>query len=302
VLKLYYFKSADGVPNFGDDLNPWLWGQLLGDYLASESDTILSGIGTLLNERFPRARRTIVFGSGVGFGSSIPRIDDTWTFSCVRGPLSAQALGLPASLAITDPALFVADFLPKETVAPRHKFSYMPHYRNANDHWAAVCRMLGFGYVDPRAPMEDVLAGIRGSHVLIAEAMHGAIVADALGVPWIPVRTAGVGTLEFKWRDWCESLSLSYRPHHVVPIFAVSTDVRLTIKKGLAAAQLSWISRTAPPQLSDSRLRSQRLAQLHERLEQLKRDLEREKSTSPPSSHIGPATEPRHSHYAAEGR
>ena len=80
MLKLYYFQSADGVPNFGDDLNPWLWRHLLGDYLTSESDTVFSGIGTLLNDRFPRAKKTIVFGSGVGFGSGIPRVDDSWTF------------------------------------------------------------------------------------------------------------------------------------------------------------------------------------------------------------------------------
>ena len=282
MLKLYYFKSADGVPNFGDDLNPWLWQHLLGDYLAHESDTIFSGIGTLLNDRFPRAKRTIVFGSGVGFGSGIPRVDDSWTFYCVRGPLSARALGLPASLAITDPALFIANLLPREIAGPRHKWSYMPHYRNANDHWEVVCRTLGFGYVDPRTPMQSVLDGIRRSDVLITEAMHGAIVADALGIPWTTVRTAGAGTLEFKWRDWCESLGVVYHPHHVVPIFADSSSrMRLMVKQGLAAAQLSWIARTAQPQLSDAGLRAQRLAQLHERLERLKHDLEHEAVLTP---------------------
>jgi len=273
VLKLYYFQSADGVPNFGDDLNPWLWRHLLGDYLTSESDTVFSGIGTLLNDRFPRAKRTIVFGSGVGFGSGIPRVDDSWTFYCVRGPLSAQALGIPDTLAITDPALFIADVVPREIQAERIKFSYMPHYRNAGDHWAAVCRMLGFGYVDPREPMESVLNGIRRSDVLIAEAMHGAIVADALDVPWIAVRTAGAGTLEFKWRDWCASLDLVYRPHHVVPIFPGTSPLRVMVKKALAATQLAWIARTAVPQLSEERIKRERLAQLHERLETLKQDL-----------------------------
>jgi succinoglycan biosynthesis protein ExoV len=104
--------------------------------------------------------------------------------------------------------------------------------------------------------------------------MHGAIVADALGVPWIPVRTGGAGTLEFKWRDWCGSVGLSYRPHHVVPLYAASrSPVRRTVKKGVAAAQLSWISRTAEPQLSEARIRSNRLARLHERLDCLKRDV-----------------------------
>jgi succinoglycan biosynthesis protein ExoV len=222
VFQLYYFKSADGVPNFGDDLNPWVWRQLLGDHVVDDSDTLFAGIGTLLNDRFPRAPRTIVFGAGVGFGS--------WTFYCVRGPLSAHALGLPASCAITDPALFVADLVSDPAAPPFRRFSYMPHYRNANEHWASVCRTLGFGYIDPRQPMHAVIEGIRSTHVLIAEAMHGAIVADALGVPWIAARTGGAGTLEFKWRDWCASLNLSYRPHHVLPLFASSpSDVKLSV-------------------------------------------------------------------------
>jgi succinoglycan biosynthesis protein ExoV len=277
VFQLYYFKSADGVPNFGDDLNPWIWQQLLGDHLVDDGDTLFAGIGTLLNDRFPRARRTIVFGSGVGFGSGLPRVDSTWTFYCVRGPLSAQALGLPASCAITDPALFVADLVSEPAAPPVRCFSYMPHYRNANDHWASVCRMLGFGYIDPRQPMQTVLEAIRGTNVLIAEAMHGAIVADALGIPWIGVRTGGAGTLEFKWRDWCGSLALVYRPHHVVPLFASSpSDARLAVKKAVAAAQLSWISRTAHPQLSAPSVRRRRREQLHGRLELLRRDVERE--------------------------
>ena len=285
MLKLHYFKSADGVPNFGDDLNPWLWRQLLAGYVASESDTLFAGIGTLLNDRFPRSTRTIVFGSGVGFGTGIPRVDESWTFYCVRGPLSAHALGLPPTLAITDPALFVANLLPEWAAAPPFAFSYMPHYRNASDHWATVCRRLGFGYVDPRSPLESVLDGIRCSRVLITEAMHGAIVADALGIPWIAVRTGGAGTLEFKWRDWCASLGVAYRPHHVVPIFPSASAVRLTMKKGLAAAQLSWIARTAQPQSSDPDVRAHRLTRLHERLAQLKRDLDRERTVRP--HHLG---------------
>jgi len=96
------------------------------------------------------------------------------------------------------------------------------------------------------------------------------------------VRTAGAGTLEFKWRDWCESLGVVYRPHHVVPIFADSSSrMRLMVKQGLAAAQLSWIARTAQPQLSDAGLRAQRLAQLYERLERLKHDLEHEAVLTP---------------------
>ena len=37
--------------------------------------------------------------------------------------------------------------------------------------------------------------------------MHGAIVADALRVPWIPARLYG-HFMEFKWRDWTESIEV----------------------------------------------------------------------------------------------
>ena len=92
MLKLFYFKSADGVPNFGDDLNPWLWRRLLAGYLSDDAPTLLTGIGTILNDRVPKASETLVFGSGVGFGGGLPQVDASWTIYCVRGPLSAQAL------------------------------------------------------------------------------------------------------------------------------------------------------------------------------------------------------------------
>jgi succinoglycan biosynthesis protein ExoV len=277
VVKLFYFRSTDGVPNFGDDLNPWIWSSLLGDYLCEDSDTLLSGIGTLLNDRFPKAHRTIVFGSGVGFGSGLPQVDDTWTFYCVRGPLSAEAVRLKASAAVTDPALFVASLVTRQAPALTSAYSYMPHFRNASFHWKAVCQRLGFGYIDPRGDPQSVIAAMCASRVLITEAMHGAIVADALGIPWIAVRTGGPGVLDFKWRDWCGSLDIRYRSHAMIRLYAsAAPGVKLAVKSAIATAQLFRISR-AEPQLSSDSVRAARLAELHERLSRLKRDLSQSK-------------------------
>jgi len=59
--------------------------------------------------------------------------------------------------------------------------------------------------------VQKTLTAIQQSRLLIAEAMHGAIVADALRVPWIPIRFHK-HILPFKWRDWCASLNMSYDP------------------------------------------------------------------------------------------
>ena len=78
-MKLFYFQHPF-YDNVGDDLNRWLWSELLPNFLDDNADTLLIGIGTLLNDTIPQARRTLVFGSGVGYGNGLPAIDNTWSF------------------------------------------------------------------------------------------------------------------------------------------------------------------------------------------------------------------------------
>jgi len=122
-MRLYFYQDAAG--NFGDDLNSWLWPRLIPELLDSDDGALLVGIGTLLNDRIPAAPRKFVFGSGAGYGAK-PRIDQSWSFLCVRGPLTAAALGLPSELAVTDSAALVNRLA---VVGPkRHRVSFMPHH------------------------------------------------------------------------------------------------------------------------------------------------------------------------------
>src|SRR6266545_5861186 len=122
-MKLYFYQDSAG--NFGDDLNAWLWPRLIPDLLGSDDGVLLVGIGTLLNNRVPAASMKLVFGSGAGYGAK-PRIDGSWKILCVRGPLTADALGLPPELAVTDSAALVNRLAP--VVAKRHAVSFMPHH------------------------------------------------------------------------------------------------------------------------------------------------------------------------------
>ncbi len=278
-MKLHYWhKTRWGMPirNFGDALNPWLFSRLFGNVLDSNESEVILGIGTLINDRLiskiPQAQKIHVFGTGVGYGThlkNLPSIDEKWDIQWLRGPLSAQALGLPQSLALTDSALLVADFI-KPSLQKTHQFSFMPHLYQAISGslvWKKICNEYNILYIDPRLPVDDILEMMNHSSVVIAEAMHGAIVADALRIPWIPVIT-GENILHFKWDDWCASVGLTYNPISLSKVTYASYIKRSQIKR--ARKDFRQIMKTTPL-LSSSTLHLELLQRMHTIIDNFKR-------------------------------
>jgi succinoglycan biosynthesis protein ExoV len=66
-VRLFYYRGENGVTNFGDELNWYIWPHLLPGVFDEDDGTQFVGIGTLLNDRVPAAARTVVFGAGVGY-------------------------------------------------------------------------------------------------------------------------------------------------------------------------------------------------------------------------------------------
>jgi hypothetical protein len=213
-LKLHYFRDPRG--NFGDDLNPWLWPQAAPGLLDDDERELLVGIGTLLNHRLPEGPVKHVMGSGAGYGDA-PRGGPGLVVHAVRGPMTARLLGLPADKAITDAAVLIRG-LPLPPPAPRCKVGVM-FTGHALQHfdWEAVCARTGFTFISCHWSVQRVLAAMLGCEVLLTEAMHGAIVADALRVPWVPITCTDI-VLGFKWQDWLSSLEMSYEPSAVEPL------------------------------------------------------------------------------------
>jgi succinoglycan biosynthesis protein ExoV len=215
-VKLHYFKDPRG--NFGDDLNPWLWPRLLPGLLDDDDRELLIGIGTLLNHRLPSAKWRHIVGSGVGYGRS-PSIDEGTCFHAVRGFESARILGLPDDRVITDPAVLLRTVPLPSVLLPRARFGLMLTGRSLQQFdWAAVCRRADVAFISCHWSVERVLQEIRRCDTLLTEAMHGAIVADALRVPWIAV-TCSREVLAFKWRDWLSSVRMNYEPVHILPLY-----------------------------------------------------------------------------------
>ena len=215
-MKLFYYKAKKPSKNFGDELNPWLWPRLL-PHFDNSPRSVFIGIGTVLNDVAPdwvtQADNVIFFSTGVGYGRSL-RVEKqpNWRIYCVRGPLSARRLRLSTQFAITDGAALLRRYFSPVAAADRiYNCSYMPHFRHGSPlRLKAACQQVGIHYIDPASEVEAVIEEISRSKVLISEAMHGAIVADTLRVPWIPVRTSPK-VLIFKWQDWCASVKVPYR-------------------------------------------------------------------------------------------
>lgn len=196
-MKLVFYRGER--PNFGDELNLWIWPQLLGPIFDSDPCQQFLGIGSIIGiHNLPPGSTKIVCGAAfVPEYASSPLLDSSWHIYFVRGPRTASLLNLPSELGVGDPGSLVREILlPGKSLPKTHSVGFMPHWVSANTgNWQEVCAQSGVQYIDPRAPLTEVLEKLRTTETIITEAMHGAIVADALDVPWIPVNPSrrGIG-------------------------------------------------------------------------------------------------------------
>lgn len=209
-MKLFYFKSNIG--NFGDDLNPWLWNKIFGDLESYQANIEFIGVGSILDNRIKSSPNNVVFGSGVRSFNPLTNLKES-EFIFVRGPISSKVLGgVPF---ITDSA-YCLGLLPeyKKTQIKKYKCSIIPYFRHLDKfNWEGFCIKNGFNFINVTDPVEEVIKQINESEKVIAGAMHGAIIADVLRVPWVRLRFGKHGyesaeTSELKWNDWMLSMEL----------------------------------------------------------------------------------------------
>lgn len=217
-MKLTYFRSENN-PNFGDELNPYIWPKLLPDgFLDSDERELFIGIGSTIYNTYPDRSRKIVLGAGYGGYTALPNTTDgTWDFIFVRGPQSARLLKLPDQLAVTDSAVLIRYLSDLPSPSLGIDVSFIPHFGSLlTGVWDEVCHDAGIKIIDPRRCVEDTLSDILGSRLVICEAMHGAIVADALRIPWIAVKPINKSN-HMKWWDWAASLDIDLKWAELYP-------------------------------------------------------------------------------------
>lgn len=209
-MRLYVWRGTDATRNFGDELNTLLWPRLLPELLGDKPDALLLGIGSVLDARHDAAVIKVVAGAGYGGYQPLPALDARWIIHWVRGPRTAHLLGLPPLHAIGDPAMLLP--LAGWDRSPcGDAVGFMPHFESlVHGAWAPAARQAGVELIDPRAEPEAIIAAIGNCRLLLSEAMHGAIVADALRIPWVALRPLS-RVHRAKWHDWAEGLGLRIR-------------------------------------------------------------------------------------------
>lgn len=213
-MKLFYYETPHG--NVGDDLNQWLWPQLLPKVLDDDPRELVVGIGTILNSRLPSADKYYILSSGYGYHEQVAYNPKTWDVRALRGPLTQEALGVEGSVCLLDGAYLLPRFLPPQS-EKKHRVAFIPHVDSMlHGEWEKVCAIAGVKLLDPRWPVQRFVAELCECEQVVTEAMHGAILADAYDVPWLPVKAYDY-ILDFKWQDWASSLDMKVQFQQLPP-------------------------------------------------------------------------------------
>ena len=206
-MQLYRWRGA--VRNFGDELNTVIWPLLLPDFFDDDPAELFLGIGSVLDARHDAAAVKLVAGAGYGGYQAPPVLDASWIVHWVRGPRTARILDLPETCGLGDPAMLLT--FPGDGGA--RSLGFMPHFESLlRGAWAEATAAAGITLIDPRDDPAAILAAIGNCRMLLSEAMHGVIVADAMRVPWVALRPLAP-VHRAKWYDWADSLGLRVRFH-----------------------------------------------------------------------------------------
>ena len=208
-MKLLYHKSD----NIGDFINEIIFDEIIR--LPSPSSHVALGIGTILGMKKPQENTTYhVFGSGLSldqtgtYGSFDLSKIDQYKFHGVRGPLTATAINPEYPPKITSDFAYL---LPSKIKPSRDlkadKIGFVPHKDSLllYDRWESLLQKAGITFISPLLPPQEFVDRISECSRVMCEAMHGAILCDAYGIPWYPVFTFP-GISRSKWHDWLGSM------------------------------------------------------------------------------------------------
>lgn len=267
-MKLHYYRPDESTSNFGDELNKYIWEHYFPNFFDDNPEFVFFGIGTIVKEAqkyYSDSKEVIIFGSGVR--SDKIKVLDNVNIIFTRGPLSAKVLNVPEKF-ITDPAILTPKIFPVVNVVKKWNYSFIPHFSSINSKYMKVFRDLGIHVIDPRDDVKSIINDINASNVVLTEAMHGAIVADAYRIPWIPIKSYDSFNY-FKWNDWAQSHDIEININKIPRFFAKDNWLKYSLKKGLLKYRIKKI-KLLKPYLSQNEVHETNMNRIEVEVEKFK--------------------------------
>jgi pyruvyltransferase len=204
-----------GVPNFGDAMAPLLLARFAE--LSTEWGTVShAGVvttGSIL-EHVPPLWDGAVLGTGkLREDSQLHLHTGTAAVFGLRGPLTARQCP-PGNYALGDPGLMVSELIAMPDKV--YDLGIVPHWSDKELEHRAEFQGGGrwdVRVISPRGEPLAVIAEIARCHRVVTSSLHGAVTADAFGIPRRVelaglTRAADKGT--FKWRDYSASIGIPF--------------------------------------------------------------------------------------------
>lgn len=191
-------QNEDGslIYNFGDELGAEILRKLgyrIEEVEYEQADMLPIGTTLFYNRRLKPTCK--VWGAGAWdytfYTDRIPQI------LAVRGRLTEKALQLPPDTIKGDTGLLVSKlWKPSEK---KHGLGIVKHYVDDNHY------QFGDTEIWTTKPVDQVIAEITACETIATSSLHGAVVAEAFGIPWVRLVSEPTAR-DFKWMDFISAL------------------------------------------------------------------------------------------------
>ncbi|MFQ6551099.1 glycosyltransferase family 2 protein [Aestuariibius insulae] len=210
-LKVNWFRRGGTGLNFGDELGPFLVGEILerSVEMSDVADADVVSVGSVLAQTSSEAKRSgrtdhlFIWGSGLLKNQS-KKIPSILTLGAVRGPRTRKLIDGDPDVPLGDPGILVSRYI-KPAFSKMYRWGVVPHFTHRNKSYVKdpVSAIDDAILIDPTWDHVRVVKTISACEGIISSSLHGLIVADSYNIPCVWLDLESHKDHHFKFADYC---------------------------------------------------------------------------------------------------